>query len=137
MEGFTYFKTVRESFIPKTPDAALKAMEAGLQPGEAFIYRGTSIKPLDDEPLDLDEIARVVEREDLDIQTNLLLMRIFEKLVKSQDAELALFAAESINAIENRYNSSIETLKKKWRGKMILPCSANWQISILSCLSSE
>ena len=50
--------------------------------------------------------------EDLGIDTNLFLLDIFKKLIKHEDPEIALFAAESINAIENRYNKKIENLQE-------------------------
>lgn len=90
----------------------MRALETRLVPSEAFIYLGTSVKPLDDKPLDLDEIERVLTREDLDLETNVLLIGIFNKLIKSADSEIALFAAESINIIVNRYNKKIEALKQ-------------------------
>ena len=117
MEGFDYFKKAGDSFKPQTPAAAFKAMQVENLPSEAFIYQSTSVKPLDEEPFDLNEIDRILTREDLDGQTNLLLMRIFEKLVKNPDSETALFAAEGINAIEGRYNDRIEALKKELEKK--------------------
>ena len=111
--GFDYLRDRQGKFEPKTPSSAIKAFEARLLPIEAFINMGTSIKPLDEEPYDLDEIERVLAREDLDIETNLLLMRLFERMIKVEDVEIALFAAESINLIENRYNKKIEAVKKE------------------------
>jgi hypothetical protein len=114
--GFDYFRNNLRGFRPKTPATALRAFETQILPIEAFLNQGTSAKPLDEEPFDLDEIERVLAREDLDLQTNLLLKGIFERMVKSEDAETALFAAESINLLENRYNKRIEALKKQLFG---------------------
>ena len=111
MRDFDYFRRQPGEFRPKSPAAALRGIGSEQLPPQAFIYAGTSIKPLDEEPYDLDAIERVLAREDLDMSTSLLLVRIFEKMVKRDDAEIALLAAEGINQIENRYNHGIEKLK--------------------------
>ena len=113
MGKFDYFRRFRKEFIPRTPAAALRGVGNEILPVEAFIYLGTSIKPLDEEPYDMDDIERMLGREDLDASTNLLLVGILNRLVKSKDSEIALLAAEGINDIENRYNKKIEELKKK------------------------
>jgi len=113
VQGFDYFRKAGEGYRPLSSRAALKAVEEGLLPPEAFLFLGTSAKPLDDEPLDLGDIERILAREDLDLQTNRLLLRLFQKLLASQDPELALFAAESVNLIENRYNSRIAALRRE------------------------
>jgi hypothetical protein len=101
------------SFIfPRTPAGALRAFEGGFAPIEAFIYKSSSTKPMDEEPYDFEEIERILSRPNLDFRTNVVLMGIFEKLIHREDQEMALFAAESINVIENRYNAKIGTLKK-------------------------
>ena len=112
MEGFDFFKSSRELYRPKTPAAALKAYETGFNPIEMFIFKSGSTKPLNEEPFDLEAVERLLSRKDLDLEANIVLIGIFEKLIYSHDQETALFAAESINIIENRYNSRIERLKK-------------------------
>jgi hypothetical protein len=111
MFHFDYFRGTPHPYRPRTPHAAMRAAEAHLLPMEACVYLGTSAKPLDEEPIDLDDIERILSRPDLDLETNLLLMRILSRLLQNPDAEVALFAAESINRIENRYTDRIETLK--------------------------
>ncbi len=115
MDGFDYIRNAYKYFIPKTPSAALQAVSSGILPEEAFIYKSSSIKPLYEEPFDLDEIERVLAKKNLDLETILLLMSILQQLINDKDSETALFAAESINIIENRYNKKIESLKKKIR----------------------
>ena len=44
-------------------------------------------------------------------------MRVLSKLLRNPDAEVALFAAESISVIETRYTKRIETLKASLREK--------------------
>jgi hypothetical protein len=111
MLDFDFFRRSAETYRPRTANAALRAAEANLLPIEACVHLGTSIKPLDEEPFDLDSIEQVLSRQQLDLDTNLLLMRILTRLLRNPDAEVALFAAESINMIETRYTKRIEELK--------------------------
>jgi hypothetical protein len=107
-------------FQPKTPFSAFRAAEEGLLPPEAYIYKATSIEPIAENPGNLEEIERILGQKERDFQTNMLLIDILSRLIKNPDKEIALFAAESINAIENDYNRTIENLnpdeyKKKAR----------------------
>lgn len=117
MLKFAYFRGGKDSYLPKTASAALRAAEANLLPIEACVYLGTSIKPLDEQPVDLDAIEQVLSRPQLDLDTILLLMRILTKLLRNPDAEVALFAAESITSIETRYTKRIEALKASLQEK--------------------
>lgn len=112
MDGYDFFRNRKESFQPKTPIAALKAYKAGFLPISVFTYKSGSTKPLDETPYDIEEIERLLSRENLGLETNIVLISIFESLIFSEDQEIALFAAESINIIENRYNKKIEELKQ-------------------------
>lgn len=107
-----FFLDVGTYILPRTPAGALKAFESGFCPIEAFIYKSTSTKPVDEEPYDIEEIDRILARPNLDFRTNLVLMGVFEKLIHHQNQELALWAAESINVLENRYNARIASIKK-------------------------
>jgi tetratricopeptide (TPR) repeat protein len=117
MEGFEYFRSTEPRYIPKTSSTALKALFSQLLPEEAFIYLGTSAQSLDEEPVDLDALERMLSRPHLDLETNRMLRHILNRLVKSSDPETALFAAESINLIENRYNTRIGKLKEDLKEK--------------------
>jgi len=117
MLDFDYFRGGVDAYRPRTANSALRAAEAHLLPVEACVHLGTSVKPLDEEPIDLDAIDHVLSRQHLDLDTNLLLMRILSKLLRNPDAEVALFAAESINMIETRYTKRIETLKASLQEK--------------------
>jgi hypothetical protein len=112
LKGFDYIRKANLLLRPRTPMTALRGVEMGLLPPEAFIYKATSIKPLFEEPVDLQEIDRILAKPNIDVDTLLLLMRILNVLIKDEDREVGLFAAESINAIENRYNKKIEKLKE-------------------------
>ncbi len=106
--SYDYIKSMDQYFAPKTPYAAYKAARKGFIPAEVFIYKTTSIEPVIENPDNLYEIERILAQRDRDIMTNSLLVDILNKLVKNRDKEIALFAAESINAIENEYNRKIE-----------------------------
>jgi hypothetical protein len=111
MLSFDYFRRNPDIYQPKTANSAMRAAEAHLLPLEACVYLGTSVKPLDEQPINLDDIDRMLSRPKLDLETNLLLIRILTKLLQDPDAEVALFAAQSINTIESRYTQRIEELK--------------------------
>ena len=97
-------------YLPRTPNAALKAVLDGLLPPEAYIYKAVSVEPLTDTPDNLEEIDWMLGQKDRDLETNLLLLEVLGKLIKNPDKEKALFAAESINAIEQGYTRRIESL---------------------------
>jgi len=110
--GFDFFRSRPAGYAPRTPAGALRAIGAGLLPTEHFVYASTSVKPLDEEPFDLDSIERLLARGDLGIETTQQLKSILEKLIGTDDQETALFGAEGINALEGRYVDRIEALKK-------------------------
>lgn len=114
--GFAYLRNATKYFVPRTQATALKAVQDGLLPEEAFIHKAVNIRPIFEEPYDIMEIERLLARQDLDLDSALLLMRIFERLIKDPDKELALFAAESISTLELRYNRRIESLRKALSG---------------------
>jgi len=113
VDEYDYFRNREDSFQPKTPIAALRAYKAGFLPISVFTYKSGSTKPLDETPYDIEEIERLLSRDNLGLETNIVLIDIFENLIFSEDQEIALFAAESINIIENRYNKKIEDLKQE------------------------
>ena len=112
--GYSYLRNSQSLYDPKTPRTALRAVEIGLLPSEAFIYKANSIQPLFDEPVDIPTLERTLAKKDNDVATNVLLVRILERMLVDRDSETALFAAESINSIENIYNSRIEDLKEAY-----------------------
>lgn len=115
MSDFGYFRERRHAYRPATPAAALRAMSCGLADAEELVHQGTNVKPLIEQPFDIEALQRIGAREDLDLETNLLLRRIFDRMLADPDQERALFAAESINRLENRCTSAIEKLKKRLR----------------------
>lgn len=111
-KGYEYITYAYRYFHPPTPKAALRAIEQGLLPAEAYLYWASSIKPLYEEPFDTYEIDRILARKDNDLTTLLLIITILQKLIVSKDSETALFAAESLNRIEIQFTSRIEELRK-------------------------
>jgi hypothetical protein len=112
MNPFDIFRASVSGFTPRTPNAALKAYDAGILPIELFVYKSGSTKSLDEEPYDIEEIERLLARKNLGVDASLMLIGIFERLIESKDQEIALFAAESINVIEQRYNKRIQAVNK-------------------------
>ncbi len=110
-KGYDYIRYANRYFHPPTPKAALRAIEQGLLPPEAYMYWASSVKPLYEEPFDTYEIDRILARKDNDLTTLLLIISILQKLIVSKDSETALFAAESLNRIEIKFTSRIEELR--------------------------
>ncbi len=116
--NFGYFVESRFSYLPKTQSAALMAFDAGLVPEESYLSMAVNIRPIFEEPYNIMEIERLLARKNLNVGSAILLMRIFEQLIINPDKELALFAAESINSLEMRYNDRIQALKRSYREKV-------------------
>lgn len=110
--GFAYIRQISAYFQPKTPASALKGIQEGYLPPEAYVFKTGSVQPLYEPPFDPDELERVLSRKDLDFATKLLLRKIFHQLSESPDPEITLFAAESVNLLEGRYMKSLEALQK-------------------------
>jgi len=111
------FRTLLESktgFIPRTQAQALRGIDEGILNTEFYVYRAVNVHPIIEEPWDVNEIDRLLAKEDLDLETTAILMIVFERMILNKDKELALFAAESINALERRYLARIQILKKRF-----------------------
>ncbi len=125
MDIYEYYSRKHKWFVPRTPNAALTGLKKGLLPKESFITKsmflyspfGTpgKLKNLSDkeEIQRLQELERILSKKDIDLETECLLIFTLDKLVEHSNPEIALFAAESINSIENRYNKKIYNLKKE------------------------
>ncbi len=92
------------------------ALSEGIIHESFYMYKAVNVHPVFEEPWDLDEIERLLAKPDLDVETTILLMTIFQRLIKQEDKELALFAAESINAVEQRRMRKIQELRKSLEG---------------------
>jgi hypothetical protein len=113
MKDFRKLLESKTGFIPRTQAQALRGYAEGILNPEYYVYRAVNIHPILEEPWDMNEMDRLLAKRDLDIDTASLLMTVFERMIKHRDKELALFAAESINALEQRYLTKVQALKKK------------------------
>ncbi len=111
--AYRYIHNLRSHFIPRTPGAALHAAEEEILPIEAFIYKSTALNPLLKKPYNSDEIEWLLSRKDRDLNTNLILKTVLDELARDEDKEIALFAAESLNALEKDYNNRLVDLKNE------------------------
>ena len=111
--SYNYIRNLRRHFVPRTPGAALQAAVEEVLPIEAFIYKSTAINPLLKKPYNMDEIEWLLSRKDRDLTTNLILKSVLDELARDEDKEIALFAAESLGAIEKDYNKALVDLKEK------------------------
>jgi hypothetical protein len=109
--GYEYIRAMRGLYNPRTPRAAFVAAEAGILPVEALVYKACSVKPLFEEPYDLDELERVLAQRDLSFGDAMMLAEIFAAMTRDGDTERALFAAESLTALENRWARKVESLR--------------------------
>ncbi len=102
----------RYLIMARTQKAALKGIEEGFLPESAFIQKGVNIRSLFEEPYELMELDRLIAKTDLPFDVTLRLSQVCERLTRSPDKELALFGAESLNALEMRYVQKIQNFKK-------------------------
>jgi hypothetical protein len=112
-DSYSYIHKLNSLFIPRTPSAALQAASADILPIEAFIYKSTALNPILKKPYNLDEIEWLLSKRNRDLETNLILKTVLSEISRYEDKEIALFAAESLNAIEKDYNSRLMDLKDK------------------------
>lgn len=110
MTGYEYVRNMRRLYAPRTPRAALVAVEAGILPVEAFVYKACSVKSLFEEPYDLDDLERVLAQRELSFPDAMMLEEIFVAMTRDADKERALFAAESLTTLENRWARKVESL---------------------------
>ena len=66
------------------------------------------MKPLFEEPYDLDELERVLAQADLSFGDAMMLAEIFASMTRDSDKERALFAAESLTSLENRWARKVD-----------------------------
>ena len=114
---YKYIREQKTLFTPRTPSAALQACVEGILPIEALIYKSTGLNPILKKPYNLDEIEWLLSRPDRDLETNLLLNKVLGEISQYKDKEVALFAAESLNAMEKDYNSRLSDLKRNIQKK--------------------
>lgn len=115
MDTLATIRSLRAGFVPRTQAQAFAALKRGLVEEAVCVWRSVNVRPILEEPWDLDEIERLLAREDLDESTILALVRIFDRLSRGVDKEAALFAAESLNALELRHERRVQRLRKALR----------------------
>jgi hypothetical protein len=113
MKNFRELMTSSTGFVPRTQAQALQGFAEGVLGPEYYMYRAVNIHPILEEPWDTNEIDRLLAKPDLDEDTAIVLMTVFERMVRGSDKELALFAAESINVLERRFLSRIQRFRKQ------------------------
>jgi hypothetical protein len=113
MEGIKQIISRKAGFLPRTQAQARAALVEGLVDEAVFIWKAVNIHPVLEEPWDFNEIDRLLAKEDLDLETTIVLMTIFERLIRGADKETALFAAESINAIEKGFARRAKALRER------------------------
>ncbi|QEN07052.1 hypothetical protein EXM22_03275 [Oceanispirochaeta crateris] len=112
-DSYSYIHKLRALYIPKTPSAALQATIDKILPIEAFIYKSTALNPILKKPYSLDEIEWLLSKKNRDLETNLILKTVLSEIARDEDKEVALFAAESLNALEKEYNNRLTQLKER------------------------
>jgi hypothetical protein len=118
MTGYEYVRSMRSLYNPRTPRAAAVAAEAGILPVEALVYKAASVKPLFEEPYDLDELERVLAQGGLAFGDAMMLAEIFASMTNEKDKERALFAAESLTTLENRWARKVEALRPDYEASV-------------------
>ncbi|HUX38333.1 MAG TPA: hypothetical protein VMV44_10570 [Rectinemataceae bacterium] len=117
MRGFHYISSMREFYSPRTPRAALMAAEANILPIEAFAYKAASVKPLFEEPYDLDDLEQFLAQPNLDFAGAMMLSEIFVAMTRAGDKERALFAAESLTSLEDRWARKVDEARRHAAGE--------------------
>ena len=102
-----------EQYVPVTQRGLRKAFERGLSDIEFYIEMATSLRPLADDAQDIDEITRLLSQQKLTTNPNLHSVTILRNLIKSQNPEIALYAAEGLNSIENTFIEKIQRIKDR------------------------
>jgi tetratricopeptide (TPR) repeat protein len=111
---YQYLLDSRNLYLPRSQAAALTGVAAGFLPEAALVFQGVNVRPIFEEPYDLLELEKVLAKPDLGLETIELLMKIFSLMTKNPDKEVALFAAESINALELRCGKFIQGIKREF-----------------------
>lgn len=120
-----FYLNSEKYFKPRTPNTALRGLKKGLLPKESFIAislflyspfsatRDDMVLSDKEEIQRIQELERLLAKKNMSIEMEIQLISTLDKLVDHHNSEIALFAAESINALENRYNKTIYKLKEQ------------------------
>lgn len=112
--GYRQLLALHQMRSTKTLNAALQAVRQGVIPAEGIAFLMNSLGPLGEAPEDFAAFDRLLSRPDLDLKTARFLMGMFLHSVHHPDTETALFAAESLNALEVRYNKAAFEARRRF-----------------------
>ncbi len=114
-DPFDFFRkpAVRDRYLPKTQAGLRKAFSEGLVGIEYFLQMATSLRPLSDEAQDVNEITRLFSQQKLASRPDAGSVRILRGMIKDPDPEIALYAAEGLNTIENTFINRIQRVRKR------------------------
>jgi tetratricopeptide (TPR) repeat protein len=114
-DPFDFYRTAveKDRYMPKTQRGLRKAFSEGLIGIEFYIEMATSLRPLVDEAQDIDEVTRLFSQQKLSAKPTPHSVRILRNMIKDPNPEIALYAAEGLNTIENSYLQKIQNLKEK------------------------
>jgi hypothetical protein len=114
-DPFDFYRKIEKSdrYIPVTQRGLRKAFTRGIAGIEFYIEMATSLRPLADEAQDIDEITRLLSQQKLTTNPNLHSVTILRNLIKDQNPEIALYAAEGLNTIENAFIEKIQRIKDR------------------------
>ncbi len=114
-DPFDYYRNDQpgDQYIPKTQHKCRKAFKEGLIGIEYYLEMATSLRPLVDESQDLDEITRLFSQHKLTMRPNQHSVKILRNMIQDPSPEIALYAAEGLNSIENSFIQKIQRVKDR------------------------
>lgn len=114
-DPFDYYRNDQpaDQYIPKTQHKCRKAFKEGLIGIEYYLEMATSLRPLIDESQDLDEITRLFSQHKLTMRPNPHSVKILRNMIQDPSPEIALYAAEGLNSIENSFIQKIQRVKNR------------------------
>jgi len=114
-DPFDYFRhdLPDDQYIPLTQHKCRKAFTENLVGIEFYLEMATSLRPLIDESQDLDEITRLFSQHKLTMRPNPHSVKILRNMIQDPSPEIALYAAEGLNTIENSFIQKIQRIKTR------------------------
>ena len=114
-DPFDFYRTKekKKAYLPLTQIGLRKAFSKGLIGIEHFISMAASLRPLIDEAQDINEITRLFSQQKLSARPSQHSAKILKNMIKDQNIDIALYAAEGLNSIENSYIEKIQKIKEK------------------------
>lgn len=134
MKIYDFIRKRDSYYTPKTPNSAYVGVTVGDLPKEYYIYISNFLHSPFETPGKLTELSeefefnrlkeleRLLAKNERDVELEVQLIDILESLSKHSNPEIALFAAESINTIENSYNKDIYERKQSLNREFSINC---------------